>query len=201
MGAVNQTEYCYVDEVDREECGYPGMSGVQCHAKGCCWRPSENEGVPWCFGRSSTSRWTTATTTTLTTPEQPMIVRDSHKTTEDTTTVRVVLKKDPALDDFLMYTAPGVVQSKITEPAVYDKLVQRCQGWLSKEFLTIEYLNQYPDRHRQATQKVFLEQCFGKDVTAIRKGERYFKGKGGWNGNDCKWQEIWQKSGLQVPVQ
>merc|ERR1712060_97444 len=32
-------------------------------------------------------------------------------------------------------------------------------------------------------------------------GEQYFKGKGGWNGNDCKWQEIWRKSGLQIPVQ
>lgn len=31
------------------DCGYVGINQQICQTKGCCWNPSSNQGVPWCY--------------------------------------------------------------------------------------------------------------------------------------------------------
>merc|ERR1712187_251354 len=78
--------------------------------------------------------------------------------------------------------------------------VGRCQGWLSKQFLTIEYLNNYPG-HRKRTQAEFLQQCFAEDEVGLNKGRQYFAQKGQTDASKCRWKHMWLKSGLQIPIQ
>lgn len=40
---------CAMDTDDRMECGFYGIRKDQCLATGCCWKPSNDGGAPWCF--------------------------------------------------------------------------------------------------------------------------------------------------------
>ncbi|KAF1575282.1 hypothetical protein FQV11_0014537, partial [Eudyptes moseleyi] len=39
---------CKLDPKERKNCGYPGISPVECRKAGCCFNTSV-PGVPWCF--------------------------------------------------------------------------------------------------------------------------------------------------------
>lgn len=38
-----------VSDGDKFDCGQLGTTEDQCTAKGCCWSPSDTDGIPWCF--------------------------------------------------------------------------------------------------------------------------------------------------------
>jgi len=42
---------CNKNESERVECGFFGIQQHQCEGKGCCWKPSSRNGVPWCFNK------------------------------------------------------------------------------------------------------------------------------------------------------
>ena len=45
---------CPISESERLDCGKEGITETQCEAKGCCWKPSNKNGVPWCFYKTKT---------------------------------------------------------------------------------------------------------------------------------------------------
>ena len=40
---------CQVEDSDKVDCGYFGINQTQCVNKGCCWKESNDSGVPYCF--------------------------------------------------------------------------------------------------------------------------------------------------------
>jgi len=40
---------CEVTEFDRMDCGFSGINETGCLSRGCCWRSSSTQGVPWCY--------------------------------------------------------------------------------------------------------------------------------------------------------
>jgi len=40
---------CTVEESDRRDCGFPGIDEAGCVDRGCCWKSSGVQGVPWCY--------------------------------------------------------------------------------------------------------------------------------------------------------
>jgi hypothetical protein len=71
MAAQEQAFSCNVAHSSRTDCGYLGTTKDDCerkgslilfqhgffkrHPSGCCWSPTEMDGVPWCFHRDSTA--------------------------------------------------------------------------------------------------------------------------------------------------
>jgi beta-amylase len=45
------TDSC--DGSNRRDCGFVGINQQQCEAKGCCWKPSNQGNLPWCFYKNS----------------------------------------------------------------------------------------------------------------------------------------------------
>jgi len=43
------------EPTDQVECSYSGITGEQCKAHGCCWRPTNTEGALWYFNKSYVS--------------------------------------------------------------------------------------------------------------------------------------------------
>ena len=46
---VDFMKSCEVDETQKKDCGYRGISEDDCEKRGCCFARSEVNGVPWCF--------------------------------------------------------------------------------------------------------------------------------------------------------
>jgi len=42
---------CGVAEFDRTDCGFFGIDEAGCVNRGCCWKSSNVQGVPWCFNK------------------------------------------------------------------------------------------------------------------------------------------------------
>lgn len=38
-----------VSDSDKFDCGQLSTTSSECVAKGCCWQPSDTDGIPWCF--------------------------------------------------------------------------------------------------------------------------------------------------------
>ena len=52
LGSMAQNS-CTVSESERIECGFVGITEDGCTARGCCWRRSDTNNVPWCFQQNS----------------------------------------------------------------------------------------------------------------------------------------------------
>lgn len=50
LAAAVAAQQCALQDSDKRDC-YPwgSVDGTTCAAHGCCWTPSSNAGVPWCF--------------------------------------------------------------------------------------------------------------------------------------------------------
>jgi alpha-amylase len=48
-----------VPDGERRDCGFTGVTQVECEGKGCCWSPKDGE--PWCFHRSEVGFCTSET--------------------------------------------------------------------------------------------------------------------------------------------
>jgi len=44
---------CEVAESNRMECGFYGIDEAGCIDRGCCWRSSGTQGVPWCYAKET----------------------------------------------------------------------------------------------------------------------------------------------------
>ena len=40
---------CAAHELLKKDCGFYGINQKTCEEKGCCWKESSVQGVPWCF--------------------------------------------------------------------------------------------------------------------------------------------------------
>ena len=40
---------CMAHELLKKDCGFYGINQKTCEEKGCCWKESPIQGVPWCF--------------------------------------------------------------------------------------------------------------------------------------------------------
>ena len=40
---------CAAHELLKKDCGFYGINQKTCEEKGCCWKESSIQGVPWCF--------------------------------------------------------------------------------------------------------------------------------------------------------
>eukprot|EP00833_Pecoramyces_ruminatium_P017065 jgi/Orpsp1_1/1191097/evm.model.d7180000083480.1 len=46
---TNPINICAINDNNRDDCGYLGITKNECEAGGCCWEESSINGVPWCF--------------------------------------------------------------------------------------------------------------------------------------------------------
>ena len=44
-------EECDLKDSDKVECGYMGIDQNECERLNCCWVPSKQSGIPWCYYR------------------------------------------------------------------------------------------------------------------------------------------------------
>ena len=38
-----------ISSQDKIDCGYYGIRKEQCLANDCCWQPTNEDGIPWCY--------------------------------------------------------------------------------------------------------------------------------------------------------
>jgi len=58
FSAVAGAQMCSVGDSAKKDCGYVGITEEECLSKSCCWNPSDNSEVPWCY-RMGTDMQTT----------------------------------------------------------------------------------------------------------------------------------------------
>jgi alpha-glucosidase (family GH31 glycosyl hydrolase) len=46
---IKSKKNCVINENQRRECGYLGITKNECEAGGCCWEESNSHEIPWCF--------------------------------------------------------------------------------------------------------------------------------------------------------
>ena len=48
-GARVSHKECVIEDAERLDCGYYGISDQECYSRDCCWTESKIPGVPWCY--------------------------------------------------------------------------------------------------------------------------------------------------------
>lgn len=46
---------CAVNDSDKIDCAYSGITQSQCEAKGCCWAEASSGSIPWCYYKAGAS--------------------------------------------------------------------------------------------------------------------------------------------------
>ena len=44
---------CALQDIEKLDCGYLGITEVECVNSGCCWAPDDTPGIPWCYRKLS----------------------------------------------------------------------------------------------------------------------------------------------------